>query len=69
MITVEDSGPGIGSKDKDSIFDAFFTTKTSGMGMGLAICRSVVESHRGTLAAFANKPYGTIFRVALPGGD
>jgi signal transduction histidine kinase len=68
MVTIEDSGTGI-KGDKDRIFESFFTTKSSGTGIGLAICRSIVEAHGGTLAAFANKPYGTIFRVALPGGD
>jgi signal transduction histidine kinase len=66
MVTIEDSGTGIKYEDKDSIFEPFFTTKTDGTGIGLAICRSIVEAHGGTLAAFANKPYGTIFRVALP---
>jgi signal transduction histidine kinase len=65
MVTIEDSGTGIKNEDKASIFEPFFTTKTDGMGIGLAICRSIVEAHGGTLAAFANKPYGTIFRVAL----
>jgi signal transduction histidine kinase len=69
MVTIEDSGIGIEDKDKDSIFEPFFTTKTGGTGVGLAICRSIVEAHGGTLAAFSNKPHGTIFRVALPDGD
>jgi signal transduction histidine kinase len=66
VVTIEDSGIGIKDEDKDSIFEPFFTTKTGGTGIGLAICRSIVEAHGGTLAAFANKPHGTIFRVALP---
>jgi signal transduction histidine kinase len=66
MVTIEDSGIGIKYEDKNSIFEPFFTTKTDGTGIGLAICRSIVEAHGGTLAAFANKPYGTTFRVALP---
>jgi signal transduction histidine kinase len=69
MVTIEDSGTGIKDEDKHSIFEPFFTTKTDGTGIGLAICRSIVEAHGGTLAAFANKPYGTIFRVALPNGE
>jgi signal transduction histidine kinase len=68
MVTVEDSGSGIKSEDKDGIFEAFFTTKTGGMGIGLAICRSIAESHERTIAAFASKPYGTVFRNALPTG-
>jgi signal transduction histidine kinase len=66
MVTIEDSGTGIEDEDKDKIFEPFFTTKTGGTGIGLAVCRSIVEAHGGTLAAFPNKPHGTIFRVALP---
>jgi signal transduction histidine kinase len=66
MVTIEDSGTGIKGDDADRIFEPFFTTRTGGTGVGLAICRSIVEAHEGTLGAFANKPYGTIFRVALP---
>jgi signal transduction histidine kinase len=69
MVTIEDSGTGIEGKDKDRVFEPFFTTKTGGTGIGLAICRSIVEAHGGTLAALANKPHGTIFRVALPDAD
>jgi signal transduction histidine kinase len=69
MVTIEDSGIGIRHEDKDSIFEPFFTTKTDGTGIGLAICRSIVEAHGGTLAALANKPHGTVFRVALPDAD
>jgi signal transduction histidine kinase len=69
IVAIEDSGPGLKDADKDRIFEPFFTTKSGGMGIGLAICRSIVEAHGGTLAAFANKPHGTIFRVALPDGD
>jgi signal transduction histidine kinase len=66
LVTIEDSGIGIGRKDKDRIFEPFFTTKSSGTGIGLTICRSIIETHGGTLRASANKPYGTIFHVALP---
>jgi signal transduction histidine kinase len=69
MVAIEDSGIGINDEDKDSIFEPFFTTKTGGTGIGLAICRSIVEAHGGTLTVSANKPHGTIFRVALPDGD
>jgi signal transduction histidine kinase len=69
MVTIEDTGTGISDRDKNSIFDPFFTTKISGTGIGLSICRSIVEAHGGTLAAFANKPHGTIFRVTLSNGD
>jgi C4-dicarboxylate-specific signal transduction histidine kinase len=69
VVTVEDSGTGIGGRDKDRIFQPFFTTKSTGTGIGLTICRSIIESHGGTLRASANKPYGTIFQVTLPSGD
>jgi signal transduction histidine kinase len=68
VVATEDTGIGIKGEDKDSIFEPFFTTKTGGTGIGLTICRSIIEAHGGTLEAFANRPYGTIFRVALPDG-
>jgi PAS domain S-box-containing protein len=66
-VTVEDSGTGIQQKDIGRIFDAFFTTKSNGMGMGLAICRLVVEAHGGTLSVFPVAPHGAAFRITLPG--
>jgi signal transduction histidine kinase len=66
LITVEDSGIGLDPKNIDRIFDAFFTTKSYGMGMGLAICRTIVESHGGCLSASLGKPHGSIFHVLLP---
>jgi signal transduction histidine kinase len=66
LITVEDSGTGIDQGDRDRIFESFFSTKSTGTGMGLTICRSVIESHGGALQASANNPHGTIFHVALP---
>jgi len=65
-ITVEDSGAGIDSKDSDQIFEAFFTTKPTGMGMGLAICRSIVAAHNGRLWASPGTSHGTVFYVVLP---
>jgi signal transduction histidine kinase len=66
LVTVEDSGTGIDRKDRNRIFEPFYTTKSSGTGIGLTICRSIIEAHGGTLRASANNPYGTIFHVALP---
>jgi len=68
LITVEDSGMGIDPKNIGRIFDAFFTTKSHGMGMGLAICRSIIESHGGRLSASLGQPHGSIFHVSLPTG-
>lgn len=66
LISVEDSGPGIDRENLDRVFHPFFTTKLQGMGMGLAICRSIVESHSGNLSASAAYPHGAVFRVVLP---
>jgi signal transduction histidine kinase len=66
LLTVEDSGTGIDPKDMDRIFDTFFTTKSHGMGMGLSICRSIVESHGGSLSAASGDPHGSVFRAVLP---
>lgn len=65
-ITVEDSGTGIDPKQIDSIFDAFITTKAHGMGLGLALCRLIIERHAGQLSAAPARPRGSIFRVVLP---
>jgi PAS domain S-box-containing protein len=69
LIKLKDSGAGIDSDDVGRIFDTFFTTKSNGMGMGLAICRSIVEAHGGRLWASAAIPHGAIFHVALPRAD
>jgi len=66
VIEVEDSGPGINPADLNSIFDAFFTTKSHGMGLGLAICRMIVERHGGRLSASSDGRNGTLFQVILP---
>jgi signal transduction histidine kinase len=65
-VSVEDSGTGIDPKNIDRIFDAFFTTKTGGMGMGLALCRSIVEAHGGTLSVSSGARHGSVFRLVLP---
>ena len=67
LITVEDSGPGVEPEDAKRIFEAFFTTKAEGMGMGLSICRSIVESHGGRITVAKAVPQGTVFQVTLPG--
>ncbi|HEU5195234.1 MAG TPA: ATP-binding protein [Methylomirabilota bacterium] len=66
LVAVQDTGVGIDRQDLDRIFDPFYTTKPQGMGMGLAICRSIVESHGGTLRAVPNDGPGTTFELTLP---
>ena len=66
-VSVEDSGIGIDEGTMDRIFDTFFTTKSNGMGMGLAICRSIVEAHGGNLSVSRGVPHGSIFHIVLPG--
>jgi C4-dicarboxylate-specific signal transduction histidine kinase len=66
LITVRDSGAGLDRTSMDRLFDAFYTTKAQGMGMGLAISRTIIESHGGTLWATPNEPHGAIFRFRLP---
>jgi PAS domain S-box-containing protein len=66
LVAVRDSGPGIDSAHLDRVFDAFYTTKSSGTGMGLAICRSIIDAHGGKLWAEANEPRGAAFQFTLP---
>jgi PAS domain S-box-containing protein len=66
LVQVRDSGPGLDPESLDRLFDAFRTTKPGGMGMGLSICRSIIEAHGGRLWATANVPQGAIFRFTLP---
>jgi PAS domain S-box-containing protein len=66
LITVADRGIGIDPQNIDRIFEAFFTTKPQGMGMGLSICRSIVDAHGGRLWAAPGSPYGSVFNVKLP---
>lgn len=65
-VIVEVCDNGVGFKSADRLFDAFFTTKDDGLGMGLAICRSIIEAHAGRLWAAHNEPHGAIFGFALP---
>jgi PAS domain S-box-containing protein len=67
LVTVRDSGPGIDRDHVERVFDAFYTTKPSGMGMGLSICRSIIDAHGGRLWADANETRGAAFRFNLPG--
>jgi PAS domain S-box-containing protein len=66
LVVVADSGPGIDPAHLDRVFEAFYTTKPKGTGMGLSICRSIIDAHRGRLWAAANEPRGTIFQFTLP---
>ena len=66
LVTVRDTGPGLDPKTLDRLFEAFYTTKPEGMGMGLAICRSIIEAHGGRLWAAANEPRGAVFQFTLP---
>ena len=65
-VSVQDSGPGLDPGNLNRAFDAFYTTKPGGLGMGLSICRSIVEAHGGRLAVAANVPHGTIFQFSVP---
>jgi signal transduction histidine kinase len=65
-VTVEDTGCGIDQAHLDRIFDPFFTTKSHGMGLGLSICRSIIEAHGGKLWALPRSPFGTAFHLTLP---
>jgi PAS domain S-box-containing protein len=66
LVAVHDSGPGIDPEHLDRVFHSFYTTKQSGTGMGLSICRSIIDAHGGRLWAEANEPRGTIFQFTLP---
>jgi signal transduction histidine kinase len=68
VVAVEDSGPGIDPQQAANIFDAFVTTKSHGLGLGLALCRMIVERHAGQLSAVPAQPRGSIFRIVLPAG-
>ncbi|SDR43926.1 hypothetical protein SAMN05519103_03125 [Rhizobiales bacterium GAS113] len=69
VVAVRDSGPGIDPDHLEQVFEPFYTTKSSGVGMGLAICRSIIDAHGGRLWADANKPRGAVFQFTLPRAD
>jgi C4-dicarboxylate-specific signal transduction histidine kinase len=66
LVAVRDSGPGIDAKHLDRVFEAFYTTKSGGVGMGLSICRSIINAHGGRLWAEANEPRSSVFQFTLP---
>ena len=69
LVAVRDSGPGLDPENLERVFEAFYTTKTSGMGMGLSICRSIIDAHGGRLWAGANEPRGAVFQFTLPDAE
>jgi C4-dicarboxylate-specific signal transduction histidine kinase len=69
LVTVSDLGSGLPQANPERIFDAFYTTKSSGLGLGLSICRSITEAHGGQLWATPNEPHGAVFCMMLPIGD
>jgi signal transduction histidine kinase len=65
-VAVRDTGHGLRPESLPRLFEPFYTTKPDGMGMGLAICRSIIEAHGGRLWADANEPRGALFQFTLP---
>ncbi|MEA2668967.1 MAG: hypothetical protein QOJ33_1901, partial [Chloroflexota bacterium] len=66
LVTVKDSGPGLPAESLEHLFAPFYTTKPGGLGMGLSICRSIIESHGGQIWVTANLPQGAIFHFTMP---
>jgi C4-dicarboxylate-specific signal transduction histidine kinase len=66
LVVVRDSGPGVAPESAERIFAPFYTTKSAGLGMGLSICRSIIEAHRGRLQVNANMPRGAVFQFTVP---
>jgi signal transduction histidine kinase len=66
LVGLRDSGPGLDPANLERLFDAFYTTKSSGLGMGLSICHSIIEAHGGRIWAGANEPRGAAFHFTLP---
>ena len=65
LITVRDTGPGLPPESGEKLFEAFYTTKPGGLGMGLSICRSIIEAHGGRLRASTNVPHGATFEFTV----
>jgi signal transduction histidine kinase len=66
IVGVRDSGPGLAPEALEHVFDAFYTTKPGGLGMGLSICRSIIEAHGGRLWATGCEPRGALFQFTIP---
>ena len=66
LVRVADSGPGLDPQTLEDVFDTYYTTKPEGLGMGLAICQSIIDAQNGRLWASANQPRGAIFQFTLP---
>jgi C4-dicarboxylate-specific signal transduction histidine kinase len=66
LVAVRDSGPGLAPESIERLFESFYTTKPAGLGMGLSICRSIIEAHHGRLWATSNTPRGAVFQFTLP---
>jgi signal transduction histidine kinase len=69
LVSVADTGPGMDPATAERVFDSFFTTKTGGMGMGLSICRSIIDAHAGRIWVEPNTPHGAIFHFTVPRGS
>ena len=68
-VAVRDTGPGIDAGHLERIFEAFYTTKSGGVGMGLSICRAIIDAHGGRLWAEANEPHSSVFQFTLPDAE
>jgi C4-dicarboxylate-specific signal transduction histidine kinase len=66
LVAVRDSGPGLAPEGLERLFEAFYTTKPGGLGMGLSICRSIIEAHGGNMSATTNVPQGAVFQFTIP---
>jgi signal transduction histidine kinase len=66
LVAVQDSGPGLKAAMLERVFESFYTTKPTGLGMGLSICRSIIEAHGGRLWASTNQRRGSTFQFTLP---